>query len=151
MRKVLIAAMISIGLVGCGGNTLKPNTYAERVVGSRSYVTMARVESVRKVEIEGGTSGIGSGTGVLLGGAAGYNTIGKGSGRTYGALLGAMLGWAASSAIEKNMNSRAGVELTVLTENRSRYVLVQDDDGTVFNIGDVVKLVDNNGKTRVIK
>jgi outer membrane lipoprotein SlyB len=112
---------------------------------------MARVESVRKVEIEGDTSGIGSGTGVLLGGAAGYNTIGKGSGRTYGALLGAMLGWAASSAIEKNMNSRAGVELTVLTENRSRYVLVQDDDGTVFNVGDVVKLVDNNGKTRVIK
>lgn len=151
MRKVLIAAMISIGLVGCGGNTFKPNTYAERVVGSRSYVTMARVESVRKVEIEGDTSGIGSGTGVLLGGAAGYNTIGKGSGRTYGALLGAMLGWAASSAIEKNMNSRAGVELTVLTEHRNRYVLVQDDDGTVFNVGDVVKLVDNNGKTRVIK
>ena len=129
----------------------KPNTYDERDLGSKSHVAIAKVESVRKVEITGDSSGIGKGVGLLLGGALGYNMIGNGSGKTYGALLGALLGVAAAFNAESNFNSRQGLELILIDNYKQRYVIVQDDDGTVFNIGDSVNIIHSGGKTRAVK
>lgn len=148
--KIILVAIFVTLLTGCA-TTHKPSVYSEQSIGYKAYVTRGKVESVRFVEIQGDNSGIGAGTGMLLGGAAGYNTIGKGSGRAYGAILGAILGYAASKGIEKTVTSRKGIELTVFTETRSRYVIVQDDDGTVFVPGDAVNIIDSAGKTRVVK
>lgn len=151
----LLAATITIFVTGCASPPVtptKPNAYNENSIGRKMYTNIVRVESVRRVEVRGNSSSMGGGFGLVLGAAAGHTWFGKGSGRTAGAILGAMLGYLATTTIEKGINSRDGIAISVVEDRtRMRYIVVQDDDGTIFMPGDLVELVNIDGKYRVVK
>ena len=108
---------------------------------------MGVVESVREVTIENERSGVGAVTGAVVGGVAGSN-VGQGKGATIGTVLGAVAGGIAGQALEKNVGTKRGLEITVKMDSGELRAFVQEADET-FRPGERVRIVSTGGVSRV--
>src|ERR1051325_1582142 len=105
------------------------------------------VESVRQVKLEGSKTPIGTVGGAAVGGVAG-SSVGGGRGSAIAAIIGAIVGGLAGSAAEEGFTRKDGIEITVKLDSGTMLAVVQEADEQ-FNPGDQVRLLENNGITRV--
>jgi outer membrane lipoprotein SlyB len=110
-------------------------------------VRRATVESVRPVKIEGTRTGVGAVAGGAVGGIAG-STVGTGKTSSVAAVVGAVGGGLAGQALEEGATRKNGVEITVRLDNGEMRAVVQDDSDKFFT-GQKVRLLTQNGVTRV--
>ena len=150
IQKLLLQTSVSIvlgmSLVACS-SVPSSTTYEKRQAGVLQEVQFGTVNSVRNILIQNEDKGIGGASGAVLGGLAGSH-VGGGSGRVAGAVVGAVLGGIAGSTIEKNVQTKQGVEITVRLSNGKTVAITQLADER-FNIGDRVKVIGSNGSARV--
>ena len=145
---LLITGVVGVlALSGCVVPQQSSNVYQTRQTMGEQSVRMGVVESIRNVIIDYGQSGVGTMGGAALGGLAG-NTIGKGNGSIAGAIGGAIAGGLIGQQVERNVNSRPGLEITVKLDNGSLTAITQEADEQ-FNVGDRVRLLSNGRTTRV--
>jgi outer membrane lipoprotein SlyB len=121
--------------------------YNSRQTQSEQIVRFGVIESVRQVTIQRDSSGVGTVAGAAVGALAGSN-IGRGKGSTVGGILGAVAGGVAGNAIESNIKSGPGFEITVRLDNGEYRAITQAAD-EVFRVGERVRLLTANGVTRV--
>jgi len=138
--------VLGISVVACT-STPSSGTYQKKQAGTLQAVQFGTVHSVRNVLIENEDKGVGSTSGAILGGLAGSH-VGGGSGRVAGAVVGAVLGGIAGSTIDKNIQTKRGIEITVRLSNGKVVAVTQLADQR-FNIGDRVKVIGNYGNARV--
>ncbi len=149
MKQKLLVTCI-LGAVALSGCVVQPNSasvYQARQTQGEQSVRMGVVESLRNVLIEQNQSGVGTLGGAALGGLAG-NTVGRGNGSVAGAIGGAIVGGLIGQQVEKNMNTKAGLEITIKLDNGNLTAVTQEADEP-FNVGDRVRLLSNGRTTRV--
>lgn len=140
------AAVLGVSLVGCS-STPSSGTYEKTQAGVLQEVKYGSVTGVRNVLIENKESGVGTVTGGILGGIAGRQ-VGGGSGRAAGAVIGAVLGGIAGSKIDKNVQTKRGIEVTIRLQDGKTVAVSQLADER-FNVGDRVKVITKDGRARV--
>jgi len=141
-----MVAILGMGLVACS-STPSSGTYEKKQAGVLQEVQFGTVHSVRNVLIQNEDKGVGSASGAVLGGLAGSH-VGGGSGRIAGAVVGAVLGGIAGSTIDKNVQTKRGIEITVRLTN-GKVVAVTQLAEQRFNVGDRVKVIGNHGSAKV--
>ena len=150
IQKVLLTsslvAVLGTGLVACS-STPSSGTYDRTQAGTLQEVKYGTVTGVRNVLIENEETGVGTATGGIIGGIAGSHA-GKGSGRAVGAVLGSVLGGVVGSKIDKNVQTKPGIEVTIRLQDGNTVAISQLADER-FNVGDRVKVITNNGRARV--
>ncbi len=113
-----------------------------------TVVQTAQVTNVRDVTVyDRRSSGIGSMVGAVFGGVAG-SAFGSGDGKAIATIAGAVGGSLAGQHVEQTNASRSSTELTVRFANNEVQTF-QVEPGETFRIGDTVKVVTNNGISRV--
>ncbi|MET3105199.1 outer membrane lipoprotein SlyB [Oxalobacteraceae bacterium GrIS 2.11] len=149
MKNVLLLTTLAgvLALTGCAVAPHSANVYQGPQTMGEQSVRMGVVESIRNVVIDNGQSGVGVLGGAALGGLAG-NTIGKGNGSVAGAIGGAIAGGLIGQQVEKSVNNKPGLEITVKLDNGNLTAITQDADEQ-FNVGDRVRLLSNGRTTRV--
>jgi outer membrane lipoprotein SlyB len=149
LMKIVLFAGAAVIFAGCMGS-MNGSTYRRSETRVEQSVMFGTVESVHNVTIGGGTSGGGAVVGGVAGGVLG-GTIGGGSGNTVATVLGAVGGAVAGNAIERNANTKPGVEITVKQDNGVNIVVVQEaDPNESFVRGDRVRVIRAaDGTTRV--
>jgi uncharacterized protein YcfJ len=95
------------------------------------------VESVRVIQQQAPTSGVGAAAGAVLGGVLG-NQVGGGNGKTLAAIAGAVGGGIAGNAIERNTHTKTVYEVTVYMENGSRQSFMMNEQR--WRSGDLVRV-----------
>lgn len=151
LRKTLIITTALSGLIltGCATNIPGSNTYRAQESGIQQSIEYGIIESIKYVTLDKGTTGVGLGTGAVLGGIAGGH-LGGGWGSVALGVGGAVLGGMAGQAIEKQTSKTDGVELTIRLNSGRVTSIVQPNDEQ-FSVGNRVKLVNNGQRTRVSK
>lgn len=141
-----LVAVLGLGVVGCS-STPSSGTYDRTQAGTLQKVQYGTVTSVRNVLIENEQSGVGTAAGGIIGGVAG-SEIGEGKGRVVGSVLGSVLGGVVGSKIDKNVQTKQGIEVTVRLRDGNTVAISQLADER-FRVGDSVKVLTNNGRARV--
>ena len=141
-----LAIILGTSLIACS-STPSSTGYDKRQAGVLQNVQYGTVNSVRNVLIQNENTGVGNASGAVLGGLAGSH-VGGGSGKVAGAVVGAVLGGIAGSTIDKNIQTKQGIEITVRLSNGKVIAVTQLPDEH-FNIGDRVKVISANGKARI--
>jgi outer membrane lipoprotein SlyB len=136
----------SIALTACS-SAPSSSTYPRAQAGKIHQVTMGTVTGIRKVLIEKDHTDVGTSTGVALGGIAG-STAGEGRGKAAASVVGAVVGGIIGSNIDKRVQTQPGYEITVRLQSGKTVAVTQLAD-EAFNIGDQVKVLENNGLARV--
>jgi len=145
---LLITGVVGLlAVTGCATPQRSTNVYQARQTMGEQSVRMGVVESIRNVIIDHGQSGVGTMGGAVLGGLAG-NTVGKGNGSIAGAVGGAIVGGLIGQQVEKNVNSKPGLEITIKLDNGNLTAITQEADEQ-FNVGDRVRLLSDGRTTRV--
>ena len=134
-------------LAGC---TAAPssNRYSTTQAGTLQEVQFGTVVSVRPVMIEQNSSETGQVAGGIIGGVAG-SEVGQGKAQIVGSVAGAVAGSAIGSIIDRASDAKQGLEITVKLQNDKIVALAQIAD-EMFQVGDSVKILSSNGKSRVV-
>lgn len=144
---VAVAAALAV-LAGCSTQRASSSVYSYGQAQREQIVRYGTVQQLRPVTLQSDEStAVGTLAGGALGGVLG-NTIGGGSGRTVATVGGAILGALAGSAVEKGVNTRNGVEITVKLDNGETRVIAQEDD-IALRVGQRVQVISGAGPTRV--
>ncbi len=114
-----------------------------RVAQAARCPTCGAIESMRQVEVQGETSGLGAAAGGVAGAIVG-NQFGRGDGRTLMTIAGAAGGAYTGNTIEKQMKKRTAWRVTVRLDDGTVRTLTQGAQPP-FAIGDRVRIV--NGST----
>jgi len=144
---LLLAALLS--LTGCASSPTSANTVRRSETGRVHTMERGEVIYVREVTIEGEAGGAGA----VAGGAMGFalGSLVGGSGRGVARVGGTVAGAAAGNAIERNVTTRAGVEVTILLESGEVVVVIQAAD-EIFEVGDSVRVIRrSDGGVRVVQ
>lgn len=104
------------------------------------------IETIRAVEVQGKTSGLGAVAGGVAGGVVG-NQFGHGTGKTLLTIGGAAGGAFAGDAIEGHMKKQTAWRVTVRLEDGSVRTLQQASQPP-FAVGDRVRVVDGKSLER---
>ena len=99
------------------------------------------VESVRTLQEQQPTSGLGAAAGALLGGVLGHQ-VGGGNGKTLATVAGAVGGGLAGNAVEKNTHTATSYEVIVRMEDGSKQRFVMKEQR--FRNGDLVRVDNGN-------
>jgi outer membrane lipoprotein SlyB len=134
---LVTGAMLS--LTGCATSPTSANTVRRDETGQIHRVERGEVIFVRQVTIEGESQGVGAVAGGAMGLALG-NLVGGGRGRDLSRVSGTLAGAAVGTAVERNVTTVAGVEVTVELDSREVIVVVQAAD-EVFEVGDWVRVI----------
>ena len=141
-----LIALLGIGLVGCA-SAPSSGTYTTTQAGTLQNVKYGTVTAVRNIMIENPDSGVGTGAGTIIGGVAG-SEVGGGKGRIVGTVVGSVLGGMAGSSIDKHVQRKPGIEVTVRLRDGNTVAVSQLADER-FRVGDNVKVITGNGHARV--
>ena len=141
-----LIALMGVGLVGCA-SAPSSGTYETRQAGTLQNVKYGTVTSIRNIMIENPSSDVGTGAGAIIGGVAG-SEVGGGKGRIVGTVLGSVLGGIAGSNIDKSVQRKPGIEITVRLRDGNTVAISQLADER-FRVGDNVKVIVGNGHARV--
>ena len=159
LRVSLVAAALASALTLGGCATYPPYYYGP---GPYAYgappgpppraqsVEPGVVDTVRLLAFQGPDTVIGTLSGAALGGWAGSG-IGAGSGNAAAIVGGVLLGSLIGNAVEREVNKRPGVEVTVRLDMGRMIAVVQDDAGEAFQPGDRIRVVSDGYRTRVIR
>lgn len=151
MKKIstmLAAAALMSALTGCVSSQTG-SVYSRADAQHAQIVNTGTVLALRPVTIEGTKSLLGAGAGALIGGVAG-STVGGGKGKYLGAIAGAGLGGIAGAYGEERLTRENGVEITVREDSGVQRAYVQAvDNRQIFRVGDRVRILSVNGKSRV--
>lgn len=144
---VLVLSLATSYLTGC---TAAPssNRYSTTQAGTLQEVQFGTVVAVRPVMIEQNSSETGQVAGGIIGGVAG-SEVGQGKGQIVGSVAGAVAGSAIGSIIDRASEAKPGLEITVKLQNEKIVALAQIAD-EMFQVGDSVKILSSNGKSRVV-
>lgn len=147
--KFAIALLLIIPLAACAPSRLTGDSYSREDVMSPQQVRYATIIQLRAVVIEGTKSGIGGAAGAAVGGIGGSAT-GDGKGAAVATILGAVAGGMVGARAEEGLTKSQGVEITVRYDDGEEVAIVQAyDKDFEFRIGDRVRLLTLNGRTRV--
>lgn len=141
----------SVWIAGCATPTQSGSTYHPGEARRPMSVQMATVQALRDVRIEPNQpAGVGTGAGAVIGGIAGSN-VGGGRGAAIATVLGAVAGGVGGSYAERAMGTKAGVEITVRTDDGQTFAVVQQTGNEQFSVGQRVRVLRDpaNGQTRV--
>lgn len=151
MKKGLIGGLwlLSASLLASACSiTPSSNTYTTAQAGTLQEVQFGTVVGVRNVMIREDNAETGKVAGGVIGGVAGSD-IGEGKGQVVGSVAGAVIGGTLGMVVDRSLQSKPGVEITVRLEDGKTVALAQQAD-EMFQIGDTVKvLTAKNGKARV--
>ncbi|MGH8704199.1 MAG: glycine zipper 2TM domain-containing protein [Burkholderiales bacterium] len=100
------------------------------------------IETIRAVEVQGDTSGLGAVAGGVAGAVVG-NQFGRGDGRTVMTIAGAAGGAYAGNAIEKNVKKKTAYRVTVRLDDGSVRTLSQSAP-PAFAVGERVRIVNGS-------
>ena len=115
-----------------------------------SQVADGVVLNVRPVVVEGSQSGIGGGTGAVIGGIAGAGGTSNPRGSAMAGVAGAVVGAVVGNAVERFGTREDAVEILLQLSTGERRAIVQAEGNETFKPGDAVILVTTGGKTRVM-
>lgn len=148
--RIAIVILAIVTVTGCASSGLSGTNYSRSEARKVQSVRYGTVQSVVPVIIDGRTDGIvGAGTGAVVGGIAG-STIGGGKGRTLATVVGTVAGGLAGQAIEKNVTTKQGQEITVRMESGEVLSIVQEvENNQYFRSGDRVRLLRQGGTSRL--
>ena len=126
-RQLIVVGLVVAGLSGVGGCAARQsqNVYNYDEVGKSTAVSFGTIVSSRVVDITGKNTG----TGALVGGAAGAGVgsyAGNGSGSIWTAAAGALVGAAMGAAAEQAAADRQGIEYVVVLESGVTMTVVQE-------------------------
>lgn len=138
LLSIFILLMFLTVLSACAPST-SGQVYSRDQARISHQVFFGTVLEVLPVTIEGTQSGAGTIAGGVLGGVAG-SAIGGGTGRNLATVTGAIAGAVAGSAIEKDVTTVQGQEITVELDNGEIIAIVQEADAP-FNDGDRVRVL----------
>lgn len=141
-----IIATLSLVLASCASSN-SGSVYKRDDARKVQTVKTGVVESVRTVLLEGTKTPIGTIAGGAIGGIAG-GSVGHGRGSSIVAVLGAVAGSIAGSAIEEGVTRKDALEITVKLDGGGLISIVQEAD-EAFNPGDTVRIVEGGGASRV--
>lgn len=144
-----LALLLSLAVTGCA-SSLRGDTYSRNEARQVQQVQFGTIEALRPVRIEGTKTPIGPAAGAVVGGIAG-SKIGSGRGSQISAVLGAVAGGMLGGAAEEVVTRSDGAEITVRLEQSGRIIAVVQGVGPneVFMVGDRVRVLTVNGRTRV--
>lgn len=109
-------------------------------VGRPTCAECGVIESVREIQHQGQSTGLGAVGGAVVGGLLG-NQVGSGRGNTVATIAGAVGGTVAGNEIEKRVKSGKGYEVTVRFDDGSSRV-INSASAPSWRTGDRVKVVD---------
>jgi outer membrane lipoprotein SlyB len=148
LRTIAVALFAAVVAAGCATPQSADTVRRGETLRAQS-VELGVVESVRGVNIEAGSTPVGTIGGAALGGIAG-STVGGGSrANAAGAIVGAILGGIAGTAIDRSVNTTQGVEVTVRLDSGRMIAVVQDGSPDAFRPGDRVRVTSDGQTTRV--
>jgi outer membrane lipoprotein SlyB len=116
--------------------------------GAQSCVDCGVVQSMRLVEQQGQSSGVGMVAGGVIGGVLGHQ-IGSGRGNTVATIAGAGAGAYAGNQIEKNRNKKSYWAVAIKMDNGSTRNLTYTNKPAV-NEGERVKLLDGGRRLALV-
>lgn len=140
--------MIAVTVTNCTNPAPSSNIYSTTQAGTLQEVQFGTVVAVRPVSIQQNSSETGQVAGGIIGGVAGSD-LGQGKGQVVGSVAGAVAGGAIGSLIDRATEVKPGLEITVKLQNDKIVALAQIAD-EMFQVGDSVKILTNNGKSRVV-
>lgn len=144
--QLLLISLFSIFLVACASSN-SGSVYSRDEARKVQTVKTGVVESVRQVKLEGTQSQIGTVAGAAVGGIAG-SSVGHGKGSAVAAVVGAVVGGIAGAMAEEGLTRKDALEITVKLDGGGLVAVVQEADEE-FKAGDVVRLIEHGGTTRV--
>jgi len=106
------------------------------------------VQSIRQVQQQGQTSGVGMVAGGVLGGVLGHQ-IGSGRGNTVATIAGAGVGAYAGNQVEKNRNTKTSWAVSIRMDNGATRNFTYTNRPAV-NEGERVKLVDGGRRLALV-
>lgn len=134
--------------LGACSITPSSTTYTTTQAGTMQEVKFGTVIGLRNVMIREDNAETGKVAGGVIGGVAG-NDIGEGKGQVIGSVAGAVIGGTVGMALDRSIQSKQGVEITVRLEDNRTVAIAQLADER-FIIGDQVKvLTSQDGKARI--
>lgn len=134
--------------LGACSITPSSSTYTTAQAGTLQEVKFGSVISLRNIMIREDNAETGKVAGGVIGGVAG-NDLGQGKGQIVGSVAGAVIGGTVGMALDRSIQSKPGIEITVRLEDNRTVAIAQLADEP-FNIGDQVKvLTGQDGKARI--
>ncbi len=148
LAAVLLLSMAA-GMSACApANT--NTTYSSAEIGRSAQISYGVIVSMRAVQVQGQSGGVGTLGGVVAGGAAG-SYLGRGDPRAgiIGAVGGAILGGLAGSAAEKSLSGGNAVEFIIREDNGQTISVVQTNEEN-FQSGERV-ILSRGARTRIAR
>jgi len=153
LKLLTIATVLGVGfsLVGCSASAPSGSVYKSGEALKPQEVRMAKLLSVRPVQIETSSSTTaGTMAGGAIGGVAGSQMgSGRGTEAILGGLIGATVGAIAGSATEKMANKSDALELTVKMDDTGQVMSIVQASDESFTAGQAVRVLVQSGKYRV--
>ena len=145
MKLIVIIFIIS----SCVNNSLQPDIVSRSDAQKQQYVVFGTIRDISKVTIEGDREA-GAAAGVAIGAVVGKNTTDSEPESDIAAVLGGLVGSAIGSEIGSKVTKKNGVELLIETESGGFISIIQEAGNFSYNVGQKVRIIKRNGKSRVI-
>lgn len=145
---IVLALAAALSLTACGG-VHSGGSYSRSQAGEEQHVSRGTIVSMRDVQVDGTSSGIGQLGGGVLGGVGGSMIGGGTRAHIAGAVVGAVAGAVLGGVAEKQVTKATATEFTVREESGLVIAVVQANDEGLREGDRVVVL--RGSKTRVIR
>ncbi len=127
---------------------LASGLFASTAVAQAPCADCGVVQSIRQIQQQGQTSGVGMVAGGVLGGVLGHQ-IGSGRGNTVATIAGAGVGAYAGNQVEKNRNTKTSWAVAIRMDNGTTRNFTYTNRPAV-NEGERVKLVDGGRRLALV-
>lgn len=126
MKKIALAILISLTLVGCANEDIySGNVYSGTQAKEARSISYGTIVSTRPVKIQSDNQGVvGTIGGGAIGGIAG-SAIGGGTGRALATAVGAVAGAVVGSKVEEKANQVSAIEMVIRKDDGKEIVVVQ--------------------------
>ena len=126
MKKIALAILISLTLVGCANEDIYGgNVYSGTQAKEARSISYGTIVSTRPVKIQSDNQGVvGTIGGGAIGGIAG-SAIGGGTGRALATAVGAVAGAVVGSKVEEKANQVSAIEMVIRKDDGKEIVVVQ--------------------------
>ena len=148
MKNFLLIVIIFI-ISSCVNNSLQPDIVSRSDAQKQQYVVFGTIRDISKVTIEGDRE-VGAAAGAAIGAVVGKNTTDSEPESDIAAVLGGLVGSAIGSEIGSKVTKKNGVELLIETESGGFISIIQEAGNFSYNVGQKVRIIKRNGKSRVI-
>jgi len=148
---IAVIALTSLMQLGCSPTAPSGSIYKSNEALKPQEVRMAKLLSVRLVQIETSAN---TNTGAIAGGAIGAVAgsqmgSGRGAEAALGGLIGATVGAIAGSSVQQATNKEKAVELTIQMDDTGQIMSIVQTSDETFTAGQSVKVLIQSGKYRI--